>query len=114
MTEKETLIEEIKHLQAISSGISATISRLDNRLSEILSFEFIAEHGVTLDKIERGSWNGDPAMPFFSDWDEFRQWLKRKENDKKPFIEWNGTVYLAEPFINGNLGRSCRLKDVKE
>lgn len=114
MTERDVLIAEIKHLQAISSDISAIISRLDIRLSDILSIEFIAEHGVTLDKIERGSWNGDPAMRFFGDWDEFREWLKRKKNDKKPFVEWNGTVYLAEPFINGNLGRSCRLKDVKE
>lgn len=114
MTERELLIAEIKNLQSIRSGISATIGRLDNRLTEIESLEFIAEHGVTRDKIELGSWDGTSEMPFFQDSDEFRQWINKKTGNKKPFAEWNCNVYIVGEFMDGKLGNSCRLQDVKE
>lgn len=114
MTERETVTATIFALQKQRDDIAEEIERQYERLSDICSQEFIAEYGVTRDKIELGSFGGTNNTPLFADITQFRQYINNKTGDKKPFVEWSGFVHETQMFMDGKLGFLCRLRDVKE
>lgn len=73
------------------------IRKLEGFLEQIKSEAFISENRITKDDVQLS--HGDD-LPWFGHITNFVDWL-RKTNCKRPWAEWNGTLYSTKRLING-------------
>ena len=70
---------------------------LERELKAAKKQEWIAEHGVTADKVQLSEGEG---VPDFLEIMEFSEWLA-KHGEPKPFCEWNEMIHFTQSVIDG-------------
>jgi hypothetical protein len=81
--------EKLESMKEIVAALQRQIAAEEQRRTNERYRQNIANLGITLDKVELSS---GVNTPFFTMFLPFLEWCNR--NSRKPFVEWNGLVYL--------------------
>lgn len=99
------MTKTLDQIDAEIADVTSAIKPLSNRLEalkreriHLLSRNWIAANGVSIENVELSSGDG---KPYFGIAYKFIEWLKA--NSTKRFCEWNGRIYYTSEMITGRM-----------
>ena len=96
----EQIQTELDALRAQVKPTLARISELERSLRDALSAETVAALGLRRSDV---AYSSEPDNPWFGDITRFAQWAT--DNNPKPWIEWNGWLYMRSEVLDGRMDR---------
>ncbi len=74
------------------------LGKVESELAAALSIEFVARKKITADDVVLSD---APNVPWFGHIKNFIEWLKKNPTKQRPYIEWNGHIYITADLLEG-------------